>query len=405
MTWDASTGYWNWSDGEQWGDQGDTPIFFLVGTPVNCQTAGGWSLQTLESGSLLLSYNFSLSHDSPLLGITSPSDNQLFDLDQQNYTATGPVPFVALTNTGNFINWAANLQYATSGGYGSMTDGPRNFQTATAEEHDETYQSEGGQVEATASTTASDGSTIQDCVTFYIDGPQSGIPDATITAQLESSSQSYPRSKSYPSDGTGTQALMAQVAATESSYAQFQTPALCNGHPDLWSLDADAGILAKWPEEPYTDDQSGTCIGTDGGSHIGLMQVVTDSDQSSDPNAWNRITNAADGVGLFSGTPPAEYGTKSNKMQTAANYEKEIMSSYPHGSLPMLEGWQLEDMALLLYGPGASSDLGKQYWEPTCAGTVNSKGQFSTGWQWTENRSGNPAGRQYADGVRAETVP
>jgi len=204
---------------------------------------------------------------------------------------------------------------------------------------------------------------------------------------------------------------MAQVAAKESSYAQFQTPALCNMHPDLWSLDATYGILAKWPEEPY-NYSNGTCTGTDGGSHIGLMQVMTDSNQTSDPNAWNWVTNAADGVGLFSGTPPAEYGTmvkhkliNPNKMQTAASNETQIMSQYPAGALPTLTGYQLENMALLLYGPDASSDLAEQYYTPTCSGTINNKNNCSTGWQWTENTAGNPNGTKYADQVRATTIP
>jgi hypothetical protein len=83
------------------------------------------------------------------------------------------------------------------------------------------------------------------------------------------------------------------------------------------------------------------------------------------------------------------------------------MKNYPHGALPSLNGYQLENMALLLYGPGASSDLSKQYYEPTCSGTVDSRGNCSTGWQWTENNgpTGNAKGTQYADDVRAETVP
>ncbi len=244
-------------------------------------------------------------------------------------------------------------------------------------------------------------------MTFYVDGPQGGITDGNITTQLETSSQSYPSSNSYPKDGTGTQGLMAQVAAKESSYAQFQTPALCNGQPDLWSLDATYGILAKWPEEPYVYDSNNNCTGTEGGSHIGLMQVMTDSDQSSDPNAWNWVTNAADGVGLFSGTPPAEYALKSNKMQTGSTYESDIIKQYPHGALPTLTGYQLENMALVLYGPDASSDPTQQYYEPTCSGTIDNKNNCSTGWKWTENSglTGNPKGTTYADGVRVATIP
>jgi hypothetical protein len=62
-------------------------------------------------------------------------------------------------------------------------------------------------------------------------------------------------------------------------------------------------------------------------------------------------------------------------------------------------------MALLLYGPGASSDPTEQYYWPTCSGTVDSKDNCSTGWQWNENSSGNQGGTEYVDKVRNESIP
>ncbi len=386
---------------------------FIAAVAVNCQPSGNWSLQLSDNGVVKYSVPITLGQNSPLLDISSPTDNELFDLDQQNYTTTSSVPYQAGTDSGNVISWAVSQNYKTSGGFGIMFNQLPSFGTTNNEEHDETYQSVGGQVEATASTTVSDGSTIQDCVTFYIDGPQSGIPDGTITGQLETSSQSYPSSKYYPSDGTGTEGLLAQVAQHESSYAQFQTPKVCNGVPDLWNLYKTYGILAKWPEEPYTSS-GGVCTGTNGGTNIGLMQVVTDPNQGSDPNAWNWVTNAADGVGLFSGTPPAEYGTvenhklyNPNKMQIAANYVSEIISEFPKGALPPLTGYQMENMALLLYGPSPSNQPDGQYYFPTCSGTVDNKDNCSTGWEWAENNGpdGNAAGTQYVDDVRATAIP
>jgi hypothetical protein len=174
------------------------------------------------------------------------------------------------------MSWAATLAYQTSGGYGITFNTLPGFGTTNGVEHDETYQSEGGQVQTTASTTASDGSNLQDCVTFYIDGPQTGIPSATITGQLDSL---YQHSQSYPTDGTATPNLMTGIAERESTYTQFRTHAECNA--DLFNLYANYRVLAKWPFET----ELAGCI-SDGGTHIGLMQVVTATNQTTDPNAW-----------------------------------------------------------------------------------------------------------------------
>lgn len=59
-------------------------------------------------------------------------------------------------------------------------------------------------------------------MTFYVEGPESGIPDNTITSQLDSL---YTGSQSYPTDPTGqyppTPNLMTGVAERESTYHQF----------------------------------------------------------------------------------------------------------------------------------------------------------------------------------------
>ena len=84
----------------------------------------------------------------------------------------------------------------------------------------EVYQSEGGQIQMVANTTASDGSTVYDCAISYVEGPSGGVtPNLVITNQLVTSPASYSNSASYPSGGTP--GLMAQVAEVESSYQQF----------------------------------------------------------------------------------------------------------------------------------------------------------------------------------------
>lgn len=282
--------------------------------------------------------------------------------------------------------------------------------TASGATQSVVYQNEGGQVQVKATTTLSDGGTVTDCTTFYIEGPADGVPNKSETDQLVNSSQSYPSSSSYPSGGTP--GLMAQVADVESTYRQFTSPVDTPANADLWRLQADFGITAKWPDES-----------PGGGAYIGLMQVMTDPNQitapagsTPDPNAWNWITNASDGVKLFSGTPPAEFQDAENKIQHATDYENEMIQEYlstpPISTLPPLPGADLERMALLLYGGFGGGGLTKQYYIPVCSSGVFFYSQFTVNWvcvggtwSWMENSIGNPKGTAYADNVEAATVP
>lgn len=239
------------------------------------QELGSWSLSFYDGNTLLYTNLFSVSHNSNgLLGITSPTFNQLVDLDDQsqNYTATPPVAFQAGTSTGNIMSWSGTLNYETSGGYGITLGVLPSFASVNNETQYQTYQSVGGQVQTEASVTASDSSSVNDCVTFYIEGPAGGVPDANITSQLVSSAQSYPSSAYYPNtyypqDGTATPDLMAQVAMAESSYRQFTSHQDQPPNADLWNLDATYGVVAKWPDESPTVNPGGvhrTNAGHDG---------------------------------------------------------------------------------------------------------------------------------------------
>ncbi len=337
-----------------------------------------------------------MSHNpSGPLGITSPTANQLIQLLNGNYNATGNVPFSAGTNTTNSISWSATLQYATSSGSGTISDN-RPFNTSSGQEHDETYQKECGQVKVTAQTSASDGGTVQDCVTFYVEGAESGIPNATITSDLDNS---YQTSKSYPNDGTATLNLMTGVAMKESSYRQFVTPA--EGNSDLFNLYAKTGIEAKWPDENVATSQ------VPRGAYLGLMQVQTATNQATDPNAWDWTTNAGDAVNLFSGA------TSPNKITIAAGYENDIINGVKspkipgHVGLVSLTGFQLENMALVLYAGDVPSNeslatvLTQQYYMPQCPAPgvqgTNKQGNLtcSTGWQWIVNTVNQSAGVNY----------
>src|SRR5579875_974863 len=454
LTYTAATGCWSWTTGAtkgyglslfegppSQGGSGNCPgasVQVWSGPELPCfynrtPLAGTWKLQLFDNanpGTPVLSHTFMLQHDSgSQFGITSPVfnpnqnnavvDNALIDLaEDQNFTATDsscPAPvngqgkptsvcFSAETSNNVLVNWQLQLQYATSGGLAQIYDPNEaflTFTTSSSSSQNHIYTNEGGQLtDITGSTVASDGSTVQDCTNAYIEGPAGGITNSVITSQLEQSPQSYPNSSSYPSGGTPS--LLAQAAVYESGYAQFLEPPQPPKNFDLYNLFAKSSgeIAAKWPLESRLSDGL-----SDGGSHIGLLQVMTDANQSTDPNAWNWVTNATDGVNLFSGDPPAEYQDNNNKIDYATTYENEIIQEGYTPQLPNLSSTQLENMALLLYGPGASVDLTKQYYAPSCSGKIVK--QFTckgANWVWKENTN-NPTGTTYVDTVRAENVP
>lgn len=294
---------------------------------------GSWSIGVYDNGTLLYSNPFTVSHNSSnssVLGISSPTDGQLFDLNQQTYTATGNVPFNAATNTGSLITWTSTLSYQTSEGKGNYTaNHPPGFSTNSGQGHDYTYVSEGGSVSVTAQTTASDGSAMQDCVTFYVEGTQSFDPTSRLLTLYSS--------------GTTPQ-LMTGIAQHESAYHQFASQNLL-------------GATALWPHESY-----------DGGSHIGLMMVPV-----SEALAWDWQQNTNDGVNS------TDHGFLAAKLPLATTWVTRMIkgsSTYnvpAHKNLGQLTGLQLENMALVLYGPASASWTG-QYYIPVCTGTISKSG-------------------------------
>lgn len=216
---------------------------------------------------------------------------------------------------------------------------------------------------ATASTTASDGTTVQDCVTFYVDGVASPSP-LDPTTKLES----------LYSTGT-TPHLMTGLATHESGYNQFLLPGQGSpNEPDLYD-----GIQGLWPREP-----------NDGGSHIGLMMVPT-----TDADAWDWTQNATDGVtNIFVG----------EKLPLAQSFENWLDGKAKDRNVPYHEGLQpfslptmLENMALVLYrGNSASAGWAGQYYIPECLppDTISAKGNTWTckdsngnnvQWTWEPN--------------------
>lgn len=393
----------------------------VVAGPVNSCTqtytlmeVGPWSISSYDGNTLLYSNSFQISRNpNGMLGITSPTDNQLFQLLQGNYNATGNVTFSAGTNTGKPISWTSNLHYQSSGGYPMPATDPTplTFQGTTYAYSG--YQAIGGQVKTTAQITALDGSTVTDCVTSYVEGPATGIPNTTITARLD---QLYPASASYAqylNDGTETPNLFTGVAEHESSYQQFQTPAEANPNSDLFGLYANFGIPAKWPKENLKTNTIPR------GEFIGLLQVMT-----TDPDAWDWTANTQDGINLFSG------GSSTDKVQTSVRFEGYIINGYTNGktkiSLPAhingngsylssLTGVERENNALVLYSGNLSCKSGDYgcvvislYYIPQCPSpgvqTTNKQGNLvcqGGTWQWVTNNANQSGGIGYVSQVRS----
>lgn len=369
---------------------------------------GAWSLNTYDGNTLLYSNPFQVSRNpNSAVGITAPTDNQLVQLSQGNYNASGNLTFSAGTSTGNSINWNVTLHYQSSGGFPQpATDPPPLTFQGTAYTYSG-YQGIGGQVNASAQTTASDGSTVKDCTMFFVEGPESGIPNATITARID---QLYPASASYGkylNDGTARANLFTGVAMKESTYQQFVTPP---SNSDLFGVYAEFGIAAKWPYENHANSY------TPAGAYIGLLQVPT-----TDPNAWDWTSNTQTGINVFS-------GGNSDKVQAAVTYEGYLINGYTNSktkvSIPahingdgsylrILHGNERENNALVLYAGDVSNcngsttcTVGDLYFVPQCPApgvqVTNKQGNLvcqGGTWQWITNSANQPNGIAYVDYV------
>jgi hypothetical protein len=265
------------------------------------------------------------------LTIASPPSGQEFFLSETSNTTTPPVTFEAGGATGE-VSWTAALEYQTSG----MRPNPpfrlsRRFQTVSSGQEDQTYASQGGKISVTAQ---SQGATTQES-TFLVTGTR--ILGDDITARLLSLYKG------------ATPRLMTGVAQVESSYFQFKRRPLY-------------GTSAFWPAESASD----------GGSHIGLMMLPTADDLRY---AWDWQVNTQAGVTLFNA-----------KLASAQRLMTGIIKQHP--GLRKLTPVELERMALVLYGPEASANLGQQYYAPARSGN---------GWTWIVNNAGNPGGVAYAN--------
>lgn len=260
-----------------------------------------------------------------------------------SYQTSNAIPFNARGAEGVPINWNLTLSYTTSGGRGPFIN-TSTLSTNTGIAQTKTFDAMGGQLTAAATQNSSTKQTVS-----TITGITLSAED--ITARLVSlyASGSTPR-------------LLTGIAEKESSYLQFSQSTMY-------------GKSALWPRESF-----------DGGSHIGLMQMPVSMQM-----AWDWTANTQGAAALFN-----------QKLSFARRFETKIRNT--HVGLPALSGIQLENMALVFYGPYATSNVEAQYYSATCAGgTVDSTGTLCGGgqWQWAVNTAGNASGVSYANSVRS----
>jgi len=246
-------------------------------------------------------------HDCDLtvceLEILQPSEGDDFDISQSNCTTTPNITFqgkLSPTDLSANIAWALDLEYQTSAGHGAGTN-QREFATQNLATHAETYASMGGKVSVNASTTIHGTSCEATAVHFTITGVP--IPDATITERLKTL---------YDPEPGGTESICCGIASVESSYIQFKSRTLY-------------GRNDRWPHESY-----------DGGTHIGLMQVVTTFSR-----AWDWFENTGDGVDLYEANIQQSHNHVNNiraqhaglRDLTAVEHENNASSIYRMGNV------------------------------------------------------------------------
>jgi hypothetical protein len=366
------------------------PVFKPAGvsvTPLSMLGTGDFQISLTPQGTI--------ANDFPMANAT------------ENSPGSVPITFSTTVGASQTATWTADLSYTTSGGVKAtaVAADKLSFKTTGAGGHTPTITGLGGEMAVTA-TCAGVKHTATGHVTGIVAPP--GVPNSDITDQLETlydglrcPATSCPaRYRTYAPD-TSNPILLGQIAVQESDYQQFVESGGPPGLPQ-WP---PYGIDAFWPNESYQEvNESGT-ITSKAGAHIGLMQVPLSMD-----NAWNWLDNTQAGA-----TGP--YGFQP-KLVLAAKHAAAIQTAHNGGApnlhLPNLSSVQLENMALLLYGPFAPSKniLARQYYIPQCTGTVSGK-TCSSGWQWEPNTAGNPNGVDYVcnpatvppSGVRNQTPP
>ena len=238
-----------------------------------------------------------------------------------DYNATGPIEFQAKVDgipyTGD-IEWALLLEYKTDGG------GPFTSQYRLTSKNDEpvlkTFIAEGGRLTIKATATVC-GATCSTSVVNYVTGI--GIPDLVALQRLNTL---------YAPPVGGTPNLLSGIAREESTLRQF------------FNSYTKYSLTSRWPVENISATPPS-------GSYIGMMQVPVAKD-----TAWDWLVNTQTGANIFDA-----------KLQNAAQEIARQIRNHP--GLPVLNGIQLENYALGLYG-----GFSNRYYTPALASDGS--------WQW-----------------------
>jgi hypothetical protein len=484
-SWTSETGCWTFYydgyEGSQLCTGVATAMLGLGPEPVCGQAPIGQYTMTTYYGSVptglqfQFSHTFNLLHNSsgPIstLGITSPlnisnpQDFQLIQLIGPHYNVTAPISFSAGTISSYPVTWNVGLHYQSSHNlpnpatdaaiptfYTTLLNPTYTFSGFPVSNMPGTAG--GGHGFATATATLDDGGVVNDCVHFYVEGPETcdqnstndinnnsvnnggltgcqtgskGIPGGTINPVLMAD---YTGSSSYMAaeylNEKGTSTLMGGVAQHEDSCRQFETPLeeLPKYSADIlgpwvgvppWGM---LGIPAKWPTENSPVYQAGTGkpgkIKTPKGVYIGMMQYGGPSHPFTDPDAWDWTINAKDAINSFS-------GGNNDDVQEVVNYESDTINgkngvpartNEDGTALDTLTSQQRENNAPVLYSGNLGScantlcTANKLYYIPVCTGTIidgatlNKKHKrkpydgewfcYGGDWVWTPNLSEVP---------------
>jgi hypothetical protein len=287
--------------------------------------------------------------------IVKPDNNSSFPLSSNNTTATDSISFQSNGKTKSTTSWNVQVSYAASTGKGASR-ATKNFSSSNNSSVSEQFQSMGGQGDVLATCQATSGTNQTANITI------------TITGAPISQSDIINRLDSLYGPGQPTPDLMTRISRHESSLQQFVPMELF-------------GVSALWPNESHIVGPNGHAIPD--GSHIGLMQVP-----NTMQDAFDWTINTQDGVNLFF-----------QKLALASSNEIRIQATHP--GLPDLTPFQMENMALELYGdhPGGRNPT-LQYYAPICVG---GSGTGCTGGAWEWNpvpNCANPGGVAYVAIIR-----
>ncbi|MBI4877867.1 MAG: hypothetical protein HY822_24820 [Acidobacteria bacterium] len=272
--------------------------------------------------------------------LRKPAEDKTFHLSESNYT-TANVVFNA-SGLADKIDWRGNVKYRTIVSPNFYAN--HDFTSAPGLDQTETFAGVGGQFMAEVSVA---GCPDKKPLEFTIAGAQ--ISAGSVTDRL----------LSLYTGGT-TPRLLTGFAMVESTYQHFLRQTRYN-------------VADYWPHESY-----------DGGSHIGLMQMPVSMQMAFD---W--LANTQGAAALFQ-----------QKLSAAARLETRIRKT--RTGLRELTALERENMAILLYGPGASAALTEQYYAPVCVGGTVVQSECRGGvWNWVVNAAGNAKGAAYVQKVRA----